>query len=82
MYRRRCESQIGMVSALALGVGYSMFVLILYVTSWRAFVRIVRGQTDWAKTRRNAEFLTEVEVNSRPAPVGGIQVIREIMGGN
>ena len=59
MYRRRCESQIGMVSALALGVGYSMFVLILYVTSWRAFVRIVRGQTDWAKTRRNAEFLTE-----------------------
>jgi 1,2-diacylglycerol 3-beta-glucosyltransferase len=82
MYRRRCESQIDFVSALGLGVGYSMFVLILYVTSWRALIRIVRGQSDWAKTRRNAEFLSEIEVHSRPAPVGGVQVIREIMGGN
>jgi 1,2-diacylglycerol 3-beta-glucosyltransferase len=82
MYRKRCESQIDFVSALGLGVGYSMFVLILYVTSWRALIRIVRGQSDWAKTRRNAEFLSGIEVHSRPASVGGVQVIREIMGGN
>jgi 1,2-diacylglycerol 3-beta-glucosyltransferase len=82
MYRKRCETQIDFVSALGLGVGYSMFVLILYVTSWRAFIRIVRGHNEWFKTRRNAEFLSELEVHSRPAPVGGIQVIREIMGGN
>jgi 1,2-diacylglycerol 3-beta-glucosyltransferase len=82
MYRKRCESRIDFVSALGLGVGYSMFVLILYVTSWRALLRIVRGQHDWAKTRRNAEFLGDIEVQNRPAPAGGIQVIREIMGGN
>jgi 1,2-diacylglycerol 3-beta-glucosyltransferase len=82
MYRKRCETQIDFVSALGLGIGYSMFVLILYVTSWRAFIRIVRGRNEWFKTRRNAEFLSELEVHSRPAPVGGIQVIREIMGGN
>jgi cellulose synthase/poly-beta-1,6-N-acetylglucosamine synthase-like glycosyltransferase len=82
MYRKRCESQIDFVTALGLGVGYSLFVLILYVTSWRALIRIVRGQADWAKTRRNGEFLSDIEVQSQSAPVGGIQVIREIMGGN
>lgn len=82
MYRRRCEPKVDLAAALGLGVGYSLFVLILYVTSWRALVRIVRGRSDWAKTRRNAEFMTEMELRSRPAPAGGIQVIREIMGGN
>jgi 1,2-diacylglycerol 3-beta-glucosyltransferase len=82
MYRKRCESQLDFVSALGLGAGYSMFVLILYVTSWRALIRIVRGHNEWSKTRRNAEFLSELEVHSRPVPAGGIQVIREIMGGN
>ncbi len=48
---------MGSAAALALGVGYSLFVLIFYVTSWRAFCRILSGRTDWSKTRRNAEFL-------------------------
>jgi len=82
LYRRRCEPRADFVSALGLGVGYSLFVLILYVTSWRALVRIVRGRNEWSKTRRNAEFLTETQLQSQPAPVGGIQVIKEIMGGN
>ncbi len=89
-YRKRFEQRIDLVSALGLGVGYSLFVLILYVTSWRALVRILRGHNEWFKTRRNAEFLgdaesdveSDIELRSQPAPVGGIQVIREIMGGN
>jgi 1,2-diacylglycerol 3-beta-glucosyltransferase len=81
-YRKRFEQRIDLVSALGLGVGYSLFVLLLYVSSWRALVRILRGRNEWFKTRRNAEFLGDAEPRSQPAPVGGIQVIREIMGGN
>jgi hypothetical protein len=59
-----------MAKALALGVDYSLFVLIFCVTSWRAFCRILNGRTDWSKTRRNAEFLSELEPGARSAPVG------------
>jgi hypothetical protein len=31
------------------------------VTSWQAFVGIVRGHSEWAKVRRNAEFLIKTE---------------------
>lgn len=82
IYRRRCEPRLGRVAALALGVGYSMFVLIFYVTSWRAFCRILSGRTDWSKTRPNAEFLADLELPDQPAPVGSPQVIRAMMGEN
>jgi 1,2-diacylglycerol 3-beta-glucosyltransferase len=81
MYRR-CERQAGVTAAIGLGFGYSLYVLMFYVTSWRAFCRIVRRRSEWFKTRRNAEFLADIESQSPPATVGGIQVIREIMGGN
>jgi 1,2-diacylglycerol 3-beta-glucosyltransferase len=68
VYRARCERQLGFLRSLGLGVGYSLFVLIFYITSWRAFFRILRGQEDWFKTRRNAEFLSEVERVIPPAP--------------
>jgi hypothetical protein len=32
------------------------------------------------KMRRHAEFLTDIEGAGPPAPAGGIQIIREIMG--
>jgi len=69
-----------MATALALGVGYSLFVLIFYVTSWRAFCRILSSRTDWSKTRRNAEFLSELEPSAQPVPAGGLQMIKEMMG--
>ena len=82
VYRRRCEPGLGMAKALALGVGYSLFVLIFYVTSWRAFCRILSGRTDWSKTRRNAEFLSEVEPSFQPASAGALQMIEQMMGEN
>jgi cellulose synthase/poly-beta-1,6-N-acetylglucosamine synthase-like glycosyltransferase len=81
-YRRRCEPGTSSLSALALGLAYSLFVGILYVTSWRAFCRILRGRNEWFKTRRNAEFLTDIESDARPRAAGGMQVIHEIMGGS
>jgi 1,2-diacylglycerol 3-beta-glucosyltransferase len=80
LYRRRCERQLGMVRAMGLGFGYSLYVLIFYVTSWRAFCRILSRRSEWFKTRRNAEFLAEVELEGRLEPVGGLQVIAELMG--
>ena len=82
IYRRRCEPGTSIAAALALGVGYSLFVLIFYITSWRAFGRIIGRRTEWFKTRRNAEFITETELFSEPAPVGVSQMIKEMMGEN
>jgi 1,2-diacylglycerol 3-beta-glucosyltransferase len=79
---RRCERQAGVMGAIGLGFGYSLYVLMFYVTSWRAFCRIVGRRREWFKTRRNAEFLADIDSQSPPATVGGLQVIREIMGEN
>jgi 1,2-diacylglycerol 3-beta-glucosyltransferase len=79
---RRCERQASAIGAIGLGFGYSLYVLMFYVTSWRAFCRIVSRRREWFKTRRNAEFVTDIESESEPAPPGGIEVIREIMGGS
>jgi 1,2-diacylglycerol 3-beta-glucosyltransferase len=79
---RRCERQTGVIAAIGLGFGYSLYVLMFYVTSWRAFCRIVRGRREWFKTRRNAEFLADLDSQSPPTPADGIQVIEEIMGGS
>jgi 1,2-diacylglycerol 3-beta-glucosyltransferase len=63
VYRRHCERHISMVRSIGLGIGYSLFVLIFYVTSWRAFWRIIRHREDWFKTRRNAEFISDIELS-------------------
>jgi hypothetical protein len=75
---RRCKREADVIGAIGLGFGYSLYVLMFYITSWRAFCRIVWRRREWFKTRRNAEFLTDIEGHSPPAPVGGIQVIREM----
>jgi 1,2-diacylglycerol 3-beta-glucosyltransferase len=80
LYLRRCEPELGIVRALGLGLGYSLYVLIFYVTSWRGFYRILRHRSEWFKTRRNAEFLTDIELRDQLEPVGGLQVIAELMG--
>lgn len=78
VYRTRCERHISIVRSVGLGVGYSLFVLIFYITSWRAFFRIIRHREDWFKTRRNAEFLSDKELQGELAPA--LQVITTTMG--
>jgi hypothetical protein len=56
------------LGGFGLGVGYSLFVLIFYITSWRAFVRILQHREDWFKTRRNAEFISEIELGTPSSP--------------
>jgi 1,2-diacylglycerol 3-beta-glucosyltransferase len=80
IYRARCEREMSFVRAIGLGIGYSMFVLIFYVTSWRAFFRIIRGREDWFKTRRNAEFLPDTELDGQLTPA--LQLISSMMGDN
>lgn len=59
VYRRRCDRRIGLARSFGLGCAYALYVLIFYVTSWRALVRILRRRNEWFKTRRNAEFEAE-----------------------
>jgi 1,2-diacylglycerol 3-beta-glucosyltransferase len=56
LYRRKCEPRTGLAQSLGLGFAYSLYVFIFYITSWRAFIRILRRRNEWLKTRRNAEF--------------------------
>lgn len=81
VYRRHCERHISMAKAVGLGIGYSLFVLIFYVTSWRAFTRIIRHREDWFKTRRNAEFISGIELGGQPAPAA-LEMITSMIGGN
>ncbi len=55
IYARYCERSVGRWRGLGFGLAYAVFILSFYVTSWRAFIRILRGRRGWVKTRRNAE---------------------------
>ncbi|WP_283137177.1 glycosyltransferase family 2 protein [Rhizohabitans arisaemae] len=62
LYWWKCEPKIGFLRSLWLGFAYSLYIYNFYITSWRAFSRIVRRRDGWAKTRRNAES----QVGGRP----------------
>jgi cellulose synthase/poly-beta-1,6-N-acetylglucosamine synthase-like glycosyltransferase len=53
VYAKHCESRMSLRHGLSLGLGYSLFIMTFYVTSWRAFTRLMRGRNDWVKTQRN-----------------------------
>jgi cellulose synthase/poly-beta-1,6-N-acetylglucosamine synthase-like glycosyltransferase len=69
IYRSQCERRMSVFQGLVLGLGYSLFVCIFYLTSWRAVSRIVRHREDWFKTRRNAEFISEIDLGAPTPPV-------------
>ncbi len=75
MYRKRCEPELSLAQAFGLGFAYAVYILLFYVTSWRAFTRILLGRREWFKTRRNAEFIGDYRL---PLPAG-ITVLKEIM---
>jgi 1,2-diacylglycerol 3-beta-glucosyltransferase len=78
LYKRRCEPDLSVAHAMGLGLAYTCYVLIFYVTSWRAFTRIVLRRREWFKTRRNAEFIGDF----RTAVPGAVTLLREITGDN
>jgi 1,2-diacylglycerol 3-beta-glucosyltransferase len=79
LYLWRCEPQLGFVRSLVLGVAYSAYILIFYITSWRALARILRHRCEWTKTPRNAAARRAL-VLDRPAPASGMKTLREMMG--
>jgi hypothetical protein len=81
LYLRRCEPDLGIVRSIGLGVAYSAYILIFYVTSWRALSRILRHRREWTKTPRNAAARRAPARHAAPVAAGGIQVITDIMGG-
>lgn len=55
IYRARCERQTSLLRCIGYGMAYGLYVFSFYITTWRAFIRLVRGRNGWAKTRRNTE---------------------------
>lgn len=78
LYRRRCEPELSILQGFGLGFAYAFYILLFYITSWRAFSRILLGRKEWFKTRRNAEFIGDFKL----AVPGAITVLKEMMGDN
>ncbi len=57
IYTRRCEPDQPWWRGLGWGIAYIVYVYGFYITTWRAFFRILTHRSGWAKTRRNAEVL-------------------------
>jgi cellulose synthase/poly-beta-1,6-N-acetylglucosamine synthase-like glycosyltransferase len=57
VYRARCVP-VSFWKSIAYGFGYALYIYTFYITSWRALIRLVRGNNGWAKTRRNTERAT------------------------
>jgi len=55
IYRARCAPEHPWTSGLGWGLAYVLYCYGYYITTWRAFVRILMRRSGWAKTRRNAE---------------------------
>jgi 1,2-diacylglycerol 3-beta-glucosyltransferase len=54
VYRARCEP-VSFWKSIGYGFGYALYIYTFYITSWRALIRLVRGDNGWTKTRRNTE---------------------------
>jgi 1,2-diacylglycerol 3-beta-glucosyltransferase len=57
IYRAECEPRLGHAAAVGLGLLVFVYTSYVIITTPRAMIRAWRGQTNWSKTRRNAENL-------------------------
>lgn len=55
LYRKRSAPELSFGHAIVLGLAYVAYMLMFYVVAWRAFGRLMSRQSDWVKTKRNAE---------------------------
>ncbi|WP_405014695.1 glycosyltransferase [Kitasatospora sp. NBC_01539] len=58
LYRARAERGAPLGRSLLWGLAYIPYMYVMYLTTWRALVRLMTGRSGWAKTRRNAEAPT------------------------
>ena len=78
LYKRRCEPNLTVLQSLGFGLAYAGYTFIFYITSWRAFIRILLKRQEWLKTRRNAEFIGDFKI----ALPGAVTGLKEMMGDN
>ncbi len=76
IYRKRSESDLSFLQAVGLGVSHWIYSYAQSVSTWMAFIRMVRAQSDWQKTRRAGDrplatrnARTPVRLLVRHAPV-------------
>ncbi|AKA07517.1 glycosyl transferase [Streptomyces noursei ZPM] len=59
VYRRDHAPEASRLTAVLWGLALWLYAYHLFVVSARGFVRMLRGRNGWAKTRRNAEPVTD-----------------------
>lgn len=64
IYRRMVEPQMSRAQAWSFGFGNAAYLYYTYLTTPRAFARIVLRRSGWVKTRRNAELIERGRVAS------------------
>lgn len=55
VYKKFCEPRESWLTAIGWGLGVWIYTFYTWITSTRAFARILLGRDGWAKTRRNDE---------------------------
>jgi 1,2-diacylglycerol 3-beta-glucosyltransferase len=58
LYRRYQEPATTRMNVFWWGFAFTAYAMCMYVITWRAFIKLLQGETGWAKTRRNAEELS------------------------
>ena len=64
VYRRIVDPGISRRRAWSYGLGNAVYLYYTYLTTPRAFVRIIMRRRGWAKTRRNTEVFERGPVAS------------------
>lgn len=56
VYKRFCEPDASWFTAITWGFGVWIYTFYTWISSTRAFTRVLLGRSGWAKTRRNSEI--------------------------
>ncbi|UGS24966.1 glycosyltransferase [Microbacterium resistens] len=55
LYRIKSEPESTVLQATGWGLSYMLYIYLIYAVAWKAFLQVLRRQSGWAKTIRNAE---------------------------
>jgi hypothetical protein len=54
--RTNPQAQPNPIETVLWGFAVTAYALCLYVITWRALIKLLQGDTRWAKTKRNSEL--------------------------